>query len=109
MNEFDFSQSSPSISLLHSELEDQWALKYINVSHVQPVIEAIDEDGSGFISVKEANNFAISRPKDWRCVDNAVLLHSPHSTLVSFLRWVAYWAAGELFELYAYLSSCCAV
>ena len=74
MNEFDCSQSSPSISLLHSELEDQWALKYINVSHVQPVIEAIDEDGSGFISVKEANNFAISRPKDWRYV-NAVLLY----------------------------------
>lgn len=69
MNQLKSSNLSPSISLLHSELEDQWALKYINVSHVQPVIEAIDEDGSGFISVKEANTFAISRPKNWRYVN----------------------------------------
>lgn len=43
-----------------------WALKHIDVAHVQPIVEAMDEDGSGFISVKEANKFALSRPPGWR-------------------------------------------
>lgn len=47
---------------------DTWVLKHINVSHVQPIIEAIDLDGSGFISVQEANKFALSRPKGMKCV-----------------------------------------
>ncbi|KAF8970857.1 hypothetical protein BDZ97DRAFT_1407102 [Flammula alnicola] len=72
-----FSPFELSSDILQSEIEDQWVLQYVNVGHVQPVVEAIDEDGSGFISVKEANKFAISRPKGW-----------------SFLRWIAYWAEG---------------
>jgi hypothetical protein len=47
---------------------DAWVLKHINVAHVQPLIEAMDEDGSGFISVQEANKFALSRPKGMRYV-----------------------------------------
>lgn len=45
-----------------------WAVKHIDVAHVQPIVEAMDEDGSGFISVKEANKFALSRPPGWRLV-----------------------------------------
>ncbi|KDR82349.1 hypothetical protein GALMADRAFT_817903 [Galerina marginata CBS 339.88] len=56
---------------------DEWIFDFIDVTHVQPVVEAMDEDGSGFISVKEANKFALSRPKG-----------------VSLLHWFAYWAAG---------------
>ncbi|KAF8912079.1 hypothetical protein CPB84DRAFT_751308 [Gymnopilus junonius] len=64
---------------------DIWLLKYIDVTHVRPIVEAIDEDGSGFISVKEANKFAISRPTGW-----------------SLLRWMAYWAAGWHFNITNY-------
>ena len=45
---------------------DIWLLKYIDVTHVRPIVEAIDEDGSGFISIKEANKFALSKPKGWK-------------------------------------------
>lgn len=45
---------------------DEWVFDFIDVVHVQPVVEAMDEDGSGFISVKEANKFALSRPKGLR-------------------------------------------
>ncbi|PPQ88388.1 hypothetical protein CVT25_011267 [Psilocybe cyanescens] len=57
--------------------EDPWVFDFIDVTHVQPIVEAMDEDGSGFISVREANRFASSRPKG-----------------ISLLHWIAYWAAG---------------
>jgi len=48
--------------------KDIWVFDFINVAHVQPIVEAMDDDCSGFISVKEANTFALSRPKGWRSV-----------------------------------------
>ncbi|KAJ6561062.1 hypothetical protein DFH09DRAFT_1160351 [Mycena vulgaris] len=57
--------------------EDRWTLVYINLAHLQPILEAVDDDGSGFVSIKEANDFATSRPPGW-----------------SLLSWVAFWAAG---------------
>ncbi|KAJ7065527.1 hypothetical protein C8F01DRAFT_982091, partial [Mycena amicta] len=57
--------------------DDRWALSYINVAHLQPILEAVDDDGTGFVSIKEANDFAMMKPKGW-----------------SLLRWVAFWAAG---------------
>ncbi|KAJ7457844.1 hypothetical protein FB451DRAFT_1509189 [Mycena latifolia] len=57
--------------------DDRWALSYINVAHLQPILEAVDDDGTGFVSIKEANDFAVSRPAGW-----------------SLLSWVAFWAAG---------------
>ena len=45
---------------------DEWALQYINVSRVWDIMEAFDEDASGFVTIKEANNFTSSRPLDWR-------------------------------------------
>ncbi|KAJ2935948.1 hypothetical protein H1R20_g1144, partial [Candolleomyces eurysporus] len=57
--------------------DDEWALEYIDVVHLDPIVEAIDDDFSGFISIHEANRFAVARPKGW-----------------SLLRWFAYWAAG---------------
>lgn len=47
---------------------DDWVLEYIDVAYVQPIVEAIDEDGSGFISVQEANTFALARPEGMRYV-----------------------------------------
>jgi hypothetical protein len=45
---------------------DQWALAYIKILRVQSLLEAFDDDSTGFVTVKEANEFTSSRPKDWR-------------------------------------------
>ncbi|KAF9482851.1 hypothetical protein BDN70DRAFT_874437 [Pholiota conissans] len=74
---------SPNASSTQDDSE--WVLEYIDVAYVQPIVEAMDEDGSGFISVKEANNFALARPKD-----------------LSLLHWIAYWAAGWHLNLVEY-------
>jgi hypothetical protein len=70
----DFETPKSSVNNLSTdftrpEIEDLWVLDCINVAHVQPIVEALDEDGSGFISVKEANKFAGSRPNGWRYVN----------------------------------------
>lgn len=70
----NFETPKTSINMLSTdctrpEMEDLWVLDCINVAHVQPIVEALDEDGSGFISVKEANKFAGSRPNGWRYVN----------------------------------------
>ncbi|KJA15486.1 hypothetical protein HYPSUDRAFT_58773 [Hypholoma sublateritium FD-334 SS-4] len=56
---------------------NKWTLAYINAAYVQPILEAFDDDGTGFISIKEVNNFTESCPKGWSL---------PH--------WIAYWAVG---------------
>ena len=73
---------------------DQWTLRYIGVNHVRSILEAFDDDASGFVTVKEANNFTRSRPLDWRCVSQNVhnmfqLIHmNQPSALVGIL---GYW------------------
>ncbi|KAF9462351.1 hypothetical protein BDZ94DRAFT_1322722 [Collybia nuda] len=57
--------------------DDRWALAYINAAYVQPILEAVDDDGTGFVSVKEVNTFVAERPDGWSL---------PH--------WIAYWAVG---------------
>ena len=47
---------------------DEWALRYINLNYVRNIMEAFDEDASGFVTIKEANDFTNSRPLDWRWV-----------------------------------------
>ena len=47
---------------------DRWALEWININRLQAIIEAFDDDASGFITVEEVNYFTTSRPKEWRCV-----------------------------------------
>ncbi|KAF5325414.1 hypothetical protein D9619_010009 [Psilocybe cf. subviscida] len=56
---------------------DGHLLKYIDAAHSRGIIEAMDIDGSGYISVKELNQFCRLKPKAW-----------------SLLQWMAYWAAG---------------
>ncbi|KAJ6585554.1 hypothetical protein B0H19DRAFT_424284 [Mycena capillaripes] len=57
--------------------DDRWALAYIGVPYLIEIAEAVDDDGAGFISIHEANDFAHRRPKGW-----------------SLVSWVAYFAAG---------------
>lgn len=45
---------------------DAWAIKYIDVIRLQPILEAIDDDASGYITIGEMNSFTSSRPIDWR-------------------------------------------
>jgi hypothetical protein len=47
---------------------DGWALKYINIGRMQSILEAFDEDASGFVTVNEVNSFTRSRPLGWRYV-----------------------------------------
>ena len=48
---------------------DEWTLEYINVTRLQPIIEAFDDDASGFITVAEVNAFTTARPDNWRYVN----------------------------------------
>ena len=51
------------------QTEDEWALQYITalkVQAVQPLMEALDDDVSSFVTVAEVNAFTAARPKDWR-------------------------------------------
>ena len=50
------------------DAKDQWALEYIGVHHVRPLIEAIDVDISSFVSIAEINTFTAARPAEWRWV-----------------------------------------
>ncbi|KAH8814565.1 hypothetical protein DL96DRAFT_1471885, partial [Flagelloscypha sp. PMI_526] len=56
---------------------DMWALNFLTVTHVQSILEAIDDDGTGFITVKEVNEFVRGRPQGW-----------------SLPFWLAFWGVG---------------
>ncbi|TBU26461.1 hypothetical protein BD311DRAFT_779599 [Dichomitus squalens] len=65
------------IDVLRTKKEDGWALEWINVTRLQPIVEAFNDDASNFITVSEANELTTARPRDW-----------------SLLHWLAYWAIG---------------
>ena len=46
---------------------DSWAIEYINVGRARSILEAIDDNASGFVTVHEVNNFTRKRLRDWRC------------------------------------------
>ncbi|KAF9546118.1 hypothetical protein CPC08DRAFT_675601 [Agrocybe pediades] len=73
------SMLSPSQEVVQDQpqSDDKWALAYINATYTQPILEAVDDDGTGMISIKEVNMFVTSRPDGWSL---------PH--------WIAYWAVG---------------
>ena len=45
---------------------DSWAIKYINIGRARSILEAFDDDASGFVTVHEVNSFTRLRPRDWR-------------------------------------------
>jgi hypothetical protein len=47
---------------------DAWAIKFIDLTWLQPISEAFDDDASGFITITEVNRLTSSRPGDWRFV-----------------------------------------
>ncbi|KAK0439655.1 hypothetical protein EV421DRAFT_1964931 [Armillaria borealis] len=64
---------------------NQWALPYINLLRIQPLMEAFDNDVSGFVTINEANALCAGRPENW-----------------SLLHWMAYWAVGFQMTLFQY-------
>jgi hypothetical protein len=53
-------------TIIGSQNPDAWAIKYIDIVRLQPILEAIDDDASGFITIEEMNQFTSSRPRFWR-------------------------------------------
>ena len=47
-------------------VEGMWALKHITVNGIQSLMEALDDDGSSFVTVDEVNEFTSIRPEGWR-------------------------------------------
>jgi len=45
---------------------DSWAIGYINIGRARSILEAFDDDASGFVTVSEVNNLTRLRPRDWR-------------------------------------------
>ena len=74
--------------------EDEWALEWININRLQAIIEAFDDDASGFITVEEVNYFTTSRPKEWRCVSHDRIRMGTEAPFFSLPHWLAYWAIG---------------
>lgn len=46
--------------------QDEWAWQWINVNRLQAIVEAFDDDASGFVTIAEVNHFTASRPEQWR-------------------------------------------
>ena len=47
---------------------DDWTLDYISVTWLQPIMEAFDDDASGYVSIAEVNRLMDMRPSSlgWR-------------------------------------------
>ncbi|KAK7683623.1 hypothetical protein QCA50_013461 [Cerrena zonata] len=67
---------------------DDWALEYISINWLQPIMEAFDDDGSGYVTIAEINRFTESMPTEL----NWSLQH-----------WIAYWATGWQFAATRYM------
>ncbi|KAK7678018.1 hypothetical protein QCA50_018958 [Cerrena zonata] len=72
------SEDASSVDSLEAS-KDDWAYHYISLAWLQPIMEAFDDDGSGYITVTEVNRFSESMPKELKWT----LQH-----------WIAYWAIG---------------
>jgi hypothetical protein len=60
------SGSIASVASPNTTNNDAWALRFITVQRVQPLIEAIDDDVSSFVTVSEINAFTSAAPQGWR-------------------------------------------
>ena len=46
--------------------KDAWAIEFLSRSQLSPLMEAVDPDFSGHVTIKEINDFTSSRPREWR-------------------------------------------
>ena len=47
------------------EHPDAWTLIYMQIRYVPAILETINKDNSGFVTIKELNEFTESRPQHW--------------------------------------------
>ncbi|KAK0441569.1 hypothetical protein EV421DRAFT_1904608 [Armillaria borealis] len=71
-----------------SSEDDRWMLDYLNSAHLQPLLEAVDDDDTGFITTKEINTFVESKLETW-----------------TIFQWIVYWAAGWQYSVAQYKRS----
>lgn len=45
---------------------ESWAVKFLGVAYRVPLLQAIDRDYSGFVSIAEANRFTDEKPSNMR-------------------------------------------
>ena len=47
---------------------DEWALEFLNIAWLQPIMEAFDDDASGYVTITEVNKLMDLRPPtlSWR-------------------------------------------
>ncbi|KAF8340734.1 uncharacterized protein EI90DRAFT_3036693 [Cantharellus anzutake] len=64
---------------------NKWCLQFLNLRYLSSIMEAFDDDSSGFVRISEVNDFTASIPKGW-----------------SLLQWLAYWAHGWRVEASIY-------
>ena len=61
--------ATPSNSEIAAHPEhDEWARQYVDVKYLQPIMDAIDDDGSGHVTIAEVNQFTELLPSTlgWR-------------------------------------------
>ncbi|KAF7343360.1 Protein kinase domain-containing protein [Mycena venus] len=71
----DDSAGEAAIRSFHDS--ERWTLGFINTANSKLIIEAVDDDGSGSVSIREVNNFTARKPNGW-----------------SLPKWIAFWAVG---------------
>jgi hypothetical protein len=52
--------------IANKKADDLQALEYLNMRNIQPILEAFDDDGSGFVTIREVNQLANTKPRGWR-------------------------------------------
>ena len=74
---------------MSAKANDRWALSCISILKIQPLVEALDDDASTFVTVAEANDFTASRPPDWRWETFLSLIKTSRVTsrLVFYTGW----------------------
>jgi hypothetical protein len=53
-------------STQRKDMDDMWTLQYLTVIQAQPLLEALDDDFSSYVTIAEINSFTSSRPENWR-------------------------------------------
>jgi hypothetical protein len=61
----DFMMEEPQLAVSEARSES-WAVKFLGVAHRVPLLQAIDRDYSGFVSVAEVNRFVEEKPPNLR-------------------------------------------
>lgn len=61
----DYFVDEPEVAVAESRSE-AWAVQFLGVAHRVPLLQTIDRDYSGFVSVAEVNRFTDAKPSSIR-------------------------------------------